>query len=705
MGKRLTLFLVVLVAVMLVGASAAMADATLTDMPPSSAHAGTTMPVITTLQPSSVVAGGGDLTLTVHGNYFRASAGIYGGSYVIWNGTLVTTHYESPTLLTATVPAANVATPGTVTVVVRNVTDGTSSNTVIFTITAPLPVITALEPSSVVAGSGDLALTVRGNNFQAPRAPHNGAEVHWGRVVLVAHFVSATMLTATVPARLLATPGTEQVSVNNIFDGTVSAGVTFTITAPLPTITSISPSSAVAGSGDLTLTVNGDHFVPDAPPIQGSRIVWNYQPVGTTVYVSATQLKTTIPAAKLTTPGTAQLYVVNTQGDWLSNTVTFTITPPTPTLTALAPTTALAGGPAFDLGVTGTNFMTGAAGAVVVWNGADLATMRDSATHLTAAVPASLIAAAGSASVAVRNGTGPGAPLSPALTFTVANALPLLGSISPTQVWAGYVKNDLTLLVAGDSFVSGAHVTLGSTEKTGTTFVSATQLSVPLLAADVAAPGTINVGVKNPAPGGGLSAATKPLAVLPETSDPAVSIGGADAAWHNAPVALTFSATDGQSGVQAVQYRCPPAVPAWTTESTYTVPVTTQGVIVVSAQALDWCNHVGTASATVKIDTTPPTTDALKAVSVKKGRSVKMQFRITEPAGLSPTAEVVLKVVAASSGRTVKALTIKAAPMNATQTASFRITFKKGAYKWYVYATDLAGNTQANVDSARFTVK
>ena len=609
MGKRLTLFLVVLVAVMLVGASAAMADATLTDMPPSSAHAGTTMPVITTLQPSSVVAGGGDLTLTVHGNYFRASAGIYGGSYVIWNGTLVTTHYESPTLLTATVPAANVATPGTATVVVRNVTDGTSSNTVIFTITAPMPVITALEPSSVVAGSGDLALTVRGNNFQAPRPPHNGAEVHWGRVVLVAHFVSATMLTATVPARLLATPGTEQVSVNNVFDGTVSDGVTFTIT------------------------------------------------------------------------------------------------PPTPAITALAPATALVGGPAFDLGVTGTNFMTGAAGAVVVWNGADLATTRDSATHLTAAVPASLIAAAGSASVAVRNGTGPGAPLSTALTFTVANALPLLTSITPAQVWAGYVKNDLTLLVSGASFVSGAHVMLGSAEKTTTIFVSATQLSLPLLAADIAGPGTINVGVKNPAPGGGLSAATKPLAVLPETSDPAVSIGGADAAWHNAPVALTFSATDGQSGVQAVQYRCPPAVPAWTTESTYTVPVTTQGVIVVSAQALDWCNHVGTASATVKIDTTPPTTDALKAVSVKKGRSVKMQFRITEPAGLSPTAQVVLKVVAARSGRTVKTLAINAAPMNATQSTSFKVTFKKGAYRWYVYATDLAGNTQANVDSAKFTVK
>ena len=69
---------------------------------------------------------------------------------------------------------------------------------------------------------------------------------------------------------------------------------------------------------------------------------------------------------------------------------------------------------------------------------------------------------------------------------------------------------------------------------------------MPLLAADIATAGTINVGVKNPPPGGGLSVTTQPLAVQAETTDPTVTIGGADAAWHNDPVPLTFSGSDSQ---------------------------------------------------------------------------------------------------------------------------------------------------------------
>ena len=90
---------------------------------------------------------------------------------------------------------------------------------------------------------------------------------------------------------------------------------------------------------------------------------------------------------------------------------------------------------------------------------------------------------------------------------------------------------------------------------------------------------------------------------------------------------------------------------------------------------------------------------------MKKGKTAKLKFRLTEPTNLSPSANVVLKVKSAKGGNTVKTITIPGAPMNSNQTYSFKVTFKKGAYKWYVYATDLAGNTQANVDKASFTVK
>ena len=282
---------------------------------------------------------------------------------------------------------------------------------------------------------------------------------------------------------------------------------------------------------------------------------------------------------------------------------------------------------------------------------------------------------------------------------------PVVMSISPTSVWAGYAKNDVTLIVNGSDFLSGARIMFGSREKATTTFVGAAQLTVPLLAADIASPGLIAVGVQNPAPGGAVSAATQPLAVVAETTDPVVTIAGADAAWHNTPVPLAFSGSDSQSGVQSLQYRCPPAAPSWTAASSYTVPVTTQGPIVVSAQATDWCGRVGSASATVNIDTTQPTTDALNAVKVKRNKTAKLKFVIGEPAGLSPIARVVLEVRASKGGRVVRTETLTGVPMNVTQSYGLKVAFKKGAYRWYVYATDLAGNTQANVDSAAFTVK
>ena len=156
--------------------------------------------------------------------------------------------------------------------------------------------------------------------------------------------------------------------------------------------------------------------------------------------------------------------------------------------------------------------------------------------------------------------------------------------------------------------------------------------------------------------------------------------------------------------MQKVQYQSPPTVAAWTDGTSYTVPVTTQGAITVNAQALDWCNKAGTASATVYIDITKPETTALSSVTVKKGKTAKLKYKIGEPADLSPTANVVIKIKR-GNGTTAKTVKIDGAPMNVEQTYSFRCNLAKGSYKWYVYATDLAGNTQDNIAKASLKVK
>jgi len=474
-------------------------------------------------------------------------------------------------------------------------------------------------------------------------------------------------------------------------------------------VSSIAPSSGQAGTTVLC-TVTGTFYAPLNIFVFAPKFALNgpaYPDIpGTT---DATSVTATSAKVSFVLPADAPAvwYTLDASQTRFTNPnfTTYTDSLPhafqvVPTISSLSPNSVTAGAGELTLQVNGGNFV---ANSSVRWNGAAVATTFNSATKLTAIIPAVKLTTLGTADVTVMNVTA-GTTSAPAI-FTIAGQVPVLTSLSPASVWAGYVKNDVVLTVNGGNFLAGARILLSGGEKPGTTFVSAAQLTVPLAAADISTPTTLTVSVKNPPfPPGVSSAGALLLPVVAETTDPAVTIGGADTAWHNAPVALTFSATDGQSGVQKVQYQSPPTVAAWTDGMSYTVPVATQGAITVSAQALDWCNRVGTASATVNIDTTKPETAALGNVSVKKGKTAKLKYRITEPAGLSPTAKVVIKIKR-GNGTTAKTITINSAQTNAQQTYSFKCNLAKGTYKWYVYATDLAGNTQENVAKASLKVK
>jgi hypothetical protein len=87
--------------------------------------------------------------------------------------------------------------------------------------------------------------------------------------------------------------------------------------------------------------------------------------------------------------------------------------PPWPAISSLSPPSATAGGPGFTLTVNGSGFLSG---ATVQWNGSALGTSYVNGNQLTAAVPGSMIDAAGSASVVVVN---PGVLGSNTATFTI----------------------------------------------------------------------------------------------------------------------------------------------------------------------------------------------------------------------------------------------------------------------------------------------
>src|SRR5438874_5611346 len=289
---------------------------------------------------------------------------------------------------------------------------GTGRATLTLTIKPPAPLITSALTATGQAGVA-FSYQIQANNsptsFNVTGLLPAGLSVN-----------TSTGLISGTPT----TAGTYTVTISATnAGGTGSATLTLTINNPVPTITSISPTSTTAGSAQFTLTVNGTKFVST------STVNWNGSAL-TTTFVSSIKLTAIVPAANVATAGTASITVVNPPpAGGTSNSVTFTINNPVPTTTSISPTCIAAGSADFILTVNGTNFVST---STVNWNGAPLATSFVSSTQLAATVPASLVATAGTASITVVN-PSPGGGTSSAQTFTIPNTPAITSPLTATS--------------------------------------------------------------------------------------------------------------------------------------------------------------------------------------------------------------------------------------------------------------------------------
>jgi len=383
---------------------------------------------------------------------------------------------------------------------------------------APPPSLTSLSPASTPAGGSSFTLTVTGTGFV------DGETIDWNGFALTTTFLSATSMTATVPSSDIAAPGLAGITVANP-DGVVSNAVTFTIQALPPSLTALSPNSATVGSGPTTISITGSGFV------SGSTAEWNGSSLAT-AYISATQMTAVVPAGDLAVAGTAGVTVVNpAPGAAASNSAAFAVDNPTPTLAGVSPNIAATDGAATTVTLTGTNFV---AGAVARWNGSALSTISVSATQLTAVVPASDLAAPGTAYLTVAN-PGPGSPTSGAVAFTVSTPKPILAGISPTSATVG--TTNLTVTATGSGFVTTSAVQWDGTAL-ATTFVSTASLSFVVPQAKLAAVGAHKVTVNSPAPGGGTSGYVT-FAVLPNPAPTLSAISPSVTTVGSAAVTVT----------------------------------------------------------------------------------------------------------------------------------------------------------------------
>jgi hypothetical protein len=423
-------------------------------------------PSITSLSPAIAVAGGAAFTLTINGTNFTAT------STSSWGATALATTYVSATQLMAAVPASLIASAGAMSVVVSNV-NGSSAGAA-FTIYPPPPTITSLSSTSTVATGATFTLTINGTNF----LPGAGVTVvRWNSTALTATYVSSTQLKAVVPATLIANPVTASISV--VTAGGTSSGVSFTVNPAPPIITSTGGKIRVpAGFGAFTLNISGTNFT--------SPMIANFgaTPLTATLVGSST-LPVAIPASLVATAGAVSVTVTTAGGT--SAPVTFTITQPPPKITSVSPTSITAGGAAFTLTINGRNFTSA---AQAYWHATWLITTWVSAAQLTASVPKSLIAIAGTVGVQVYINSDTG--YSKSVSFTIKPAPPTISSLSSASVTAGGAGFMLT--ITGNVFTTASTVLWGTTPLS-TVYVSPTQLTVSVPASLIEFAGTASIKV------------------------------------------------------------------------------------------------------------------------------------------------------------------------------------------------------------------
>jgi hypothetical protein len=202
------------------------------------------------------------------------------------------------------------------------------------------PTAIAISPNNADAQSGDLTLTITGAGFGG--TAHNRSQAIWSangsRTALATTFLSSTKLTAVIPALLLQETLSARVFVETgdragDLPPVSSGAAEFDVFAPpVSGPLAISPTSATAGSADVSITLTGSGFL--GHHFKRSQAIWAVGGTETTLattFVSSQQLTAVIPAALLISPVVAQVFVLS--GDMMddvallkSGPVTFSVT-------------------------------------------------------------------------------------------------------------------------------------------------------------------------------------------------------------------------------------------------------------------------------------------------------------------------------------------------------------------------------------------
>jgi hypothetical protein len=239
-----------------------------------------------------------------------------------------------------------------------------------------------------------------------------------------------------------------------------------------------------------------------------------------------------LTAADLAVVASSTITVTNSApGGGTSSGQQLSIVNPLPVIKSISPASLPAGSASTTLDIVGTSFLPT---TVVFWNNSTLTTTFISSTELSAAVPATSLAAGAAISVTLSN-PAPGGGVSAPFNLQVVSPKPVLTSILPGNVAIGSAA---TITLTGSGFEANSVVQWNGSARP-TTFVNPTSLQVALSAADLMTSGTGKLIVANPAPGGGSTSAS----TLNITPFPIPAIQGITLSTQSATGCSTIQAT------------------------------------------------------------------------------------------------------------------------------------------------------------------
>ncbi len=314
---------------------------TIVELPPDA-------PVITNVDPSTLLRGATDTEITINGSGFLPGSVV---DVACSDVTVQSVTVESENQITAVIDvSANAALTNCDVSVTTSAGSDICAECV--SVEALPPTIESVDPDSLMQGEMGTQIVITGTDLDI----NTVVELGCAGIDLVNIDPVRTSITATVNVAPDATLGPCDISVTTDF-GVVTCGGCVTIYPPppeTPVVTAALPDTITVGRIGVELTISGENFTPDAV------VEFNCEgvTVRSTQFVSQSQIISTIDVAPSTLTGPCGIRVT-TDGGTGECEACITILPPPlepPLVTSVSPDQVRRSAPDVTLAISGDNF-------------------------------------------------------------------------------------------------------------------------------------------------------------------------------------------------------------------------------------------------------------------------------------------------------------------------------------------------------------